>query len=99
MMEWLFNNLKKLYALKIRIMQQNKWHYKFDCYFYRVNNDEIICVANKQFCFCCPLKIKKIENLDIKEHISLSYGQIRADRAFMISIIAVTISFLSFILK
>jgi len=99
-MNWLLNFLIKVYNKKEEFLQQSdSLFYKKDCYFYRVKNEKTICVANRSICLLCPLKIKKVDNLDTKDHLNLAIGQIRSDRAYLISIVAITISIFSFILK
>ncbi len=98
-MKWLFNTIQWLYIKKKEFGKKVGLIYKTRCYFYRYKNNTMHCAANRSICLFCPLEIEKIEKIDIKEHLALSYGQIRADRAFMISVLAIIISLFALIIK
>lgn len=74
--------------------------YRKTCYFYRKTPDgSRICAVNKRCCFTCPLFTRKIEGLDLKDHVNVALVAITARRSVLFSFLALIISMLTLAFK
>src|SRR5690349_8603427 len=74
--------------------------YKKQCYFYRKNNDQrAYCLIARPCCFSCSLYIRKIDGLDVKDHLNISLSTLTGRRSVFISMLALGVSFLTLALK
>lgn len=70
-----------------------------NCYFNRVENKAKICLLSKKLCLFCPFKVPKIEGLEVKDYVSLSFSKSSFVATSIIAIIATLISFSAVIIS
>ena len=74
--------------------------YKKTCYFYMLDSKmEPRCSANRKLCLGCSFNIRRIDNLDLKDHLGLAYTRITVRRALLFSILSLVLSIVTLTLK
>ena|ERR1700733_11527979 len=74
--------------------------YLKNCCFYRKESDgSISCALNKRICFSCPFYIRKIQGLDLAQHIGLILTVVAARRGLFFSMLALLLSIFTLALQ
>lgn len=72
------------------------WIYDKECVFYRVGKN---CAAHKWTCFVCEFRIKKIDNLDIKDYLNLVFARNTLKLSFLFSALALLIALMALLFE
>lgn len=74
--------------------------YRRHCYFYRApQNGEVKCALSRWVCLLCPYAIRKIQDLDTKDHLNVALIGIAARRGNFFSTCALFISLILLVLE
>lgn len=86
-----------------RRVAKGRWQmnlvYRKSCVFYLTDGASAGCAANCRCCCLCPMSIRRIEGLDLKEHLQFVASHNTAKRAFWIAVVSVLISLATFGMK
>lgn len=77
-----------------------KFIYRKHCCFYRKAQDgKSSCALNSFVCFTCPYFLKKIEGLDLQQHVNVTFTAVAARRGMFFAMLALIVSLVTLGLK